>query len=265
MMKPIRKETWMKQKLVESLRNISGLQVSISSISLLTLYIYQGGGAQVTLRQAQSFTCWISMGLLWKSFCWCHFSRKCFMLPRLAKKLRRHRHNAAKCSSGECRGRRWLLTGWCRGSFAGHFDGMSETVELSCCQDPTLQLYMTNHERSVKFHGNPSKSKFIRFHSCHSELHRLLHLAFACWTSQDCSWRVLFSPVKVPGLRPQSSPCLLTYDTNEEYVEECHLACIWSPNLLFLAITWRTPDDSRWQLDSILQNNRNKRKNMKNR
>ncbi len=45
----------MKQKLVESLRNISGLQVSISSISLLTLYIYQGGGAQVTLRQAQSF------------------------------------------------------------------------------------------------------------------------------------------------------------------------------------------------------------------
>jgi len=37
----------------------------------------------------------------------------------------------------------------------------------------------------------------------------------------DCSWRVLFSPVKVPGLRPQSSPCLLTYDTTEEYVEEC--------------------------------------------
>lgn len=57
--------------------------------------------------------------------------------------------------------------------------------------------------------------------------HRLLHPVFACWTSQDCSWRVLFSPVKVPGLRPQSSPCLLTYDTTEEYVEECHLACIW--------------------------------------
>lgn len=37
----------------------------------------------------------------------------------------------------------------------------------------------------------------------------------------DCSWRVLFSPVKVPGLRPQSSPCLLTYDKSEEYVEEC--------------------------------------------
>lgn len=37
----------------------------------------------------------------------------------------------------------------------------------------------------------------------------------------DCSWRVLFSPVKVPGLRPQSSPCLLTYDNSEEYVEEC--------------------------------------------
>jgi len=37
----------------------------------------------------------------------------------------------------------------------------------------------------------------------------------------DCSWRVLFSPVKVPGLRLQVSPCLLTYDCNEEYVEEC--------------------------------------------
>ena len=44
------------------------------------------------------------------------------------------------------------------------------------------------------------------------------------WALEDCSWRVLFSPVKVPGLRPQSSPCLLTYDNSEEYVEECDLA-----------------------------------------
>lgn len=100
--------------------------------------------------------------------------------------------------------------------------------------------FTTLHKKICKISWNPSKS--IKIHSCHSELHRLLHPVFACWTSQDCSWRVLFSPIKVPGLRPQSSPCLLTYDTNEEYVEECHLACIWFPNLSFLAITWRPPD-----------------------
>ena len=37
----------------------------------------------------------------------------------------------------------------------------------------------------------------------------------------EVSWRVLFSPVKAPGLSRKQGPCLLTYDPQEEYVQEC--------------------------------------------
>lgn len=40
----------------------------------------------------------------------------------------------------------------------------------------------------------------------------------------NVAWRVLFSPVRPPQLRTQQGPCLLTYDPQEEYVQECRWA-----------------------------------------
>ncbi len=51
--------------------------------------------------------------------CWLSSFSSFFLVPRLAKKLRSHQCNFAKCPCNQCCGCSWLLTGWCCSSFAG--------------------------------------------------------------------------------------------------------------------------------------------------